>query len=75
MKIGIVGAGAVGGHLAVCLARAGFSVSVVARGSHLQAIRSQGLKLIRQGDPPVAWVERLTASDDLAELGRQDVMW
>lgn len=74
MKIGIVGAGAVGGHLAVCLARAGFPVSVVARGSHLQAIRSQGLKLIRQGDPPEAWVERLTASDDLAELGRQDVV-
>ncbi|HIK21909.1 MAG TPA: 2-dehydropantoate 2-reductase [Synechococcus sp. M44_DOE_062] len=72
MKICIVGAGAVGSHLAVCLARSGFPVSVVARGAHLQAIRTQGLKLIRQGDPSQTWVEHLTATDDPAALGPQD---
>ncbi|MEN9223027.1 MAG: 2-dehydropantoate 2-reductase [Thermostichus sp. BF3_bins_97] len=74
MKICIVGAGAVGGYLAIRLAQAGFWVSVVARGSHLQAIRSQGLKLIRHGDPPQTWVESLTATDDLATLGPQDLL-
>ncbi len=72
MKICIIGAGAVGGYLATRLAQSGFSVNVVARGAHLQAIRTQGLKLIRQGDPPQTWVEHLTATDDLTTLGPQD---
>lgn len=45
-KICIVGAGAIGGYLAVRLARAGNQVSVIARGAQLAAIRSRGLTLI-----------------------------
>jgi 2-dehydropantoate 2-reductase len=41
MKIAIVGAGAVGG----LLARAGHDVTVLARGSHLVAIRGSGLEV------------------------------
>ena len=40
MRICIFGAGAIGGFLAGYLARSGADISVVARGPHLQAIRS-----------------------------------
>src|SRR3978361_1006206 len=43
MKICIYGPGAIGGHLAARLHRAGAEVSVVARGAHLAAIRANGL--------------------------------
>jgi 2-dehydropantoate 2-reductase len=72
MKLCVVGAGAIGGYLAVRLASAGESVSVVIRGANLQAVRSQGMKLINaDGSEQVA---RLTATDRMAELGRQDVV-
>src|SRR4051812_41193516 len=48
MKICVYGAGAVGGLMAAWLARAGHEVSVVARGAHLEAIRSRGLR-VRDG--------------------------
>ena len=44
-KIGIVGAGAVGGNLAVRLANAGNEVTVIARGANAQAISERGLIL------------------------------
>ena len=49
MRICIFGAGAVGSHIAVRLARAGHDVSCVMRGAHLEAVRANGLKL-RVGD-------------------------
>jgi 2-dehydropantoate 2-reductase len=69
VKVCIVGAGAIGGLLAVRLAQAGASVSVLARGAHLQAIREHGLSLIAedQSQHNVG----LTASSSLAELGAQ----
>lgn len=66
-----MGAGAVGGLLAVRLARAGEEVSVVARGAHLAAIRERGLTLVTKGREEVA---RLAATDRLAELGPQDLI-
>ncbi|EAR25136.1 2-dehydropantoate 2-reductase [marine actinobacterium PHSC20C1] len=45
MRIGIIGAGAVGGAIASLLARAGNDVEVTARGAHLQSIRRSGLTL------------------------------
>lgn len=45
MRIGIIGAGAVGGTLAALLDRAGHGVEVTARGAQLDAIRSGGLRL------------------------------
>jgi 2-dehydropantoate 2-reductase len=45
MRIGIIGAGAVGGAIAALLARAGHDVEVTARGAHLDAIRDSGLSL------------------------------
>ena len=45
MRIGVIGAGAVGGTLSALLDRAGHTVEVTARGAHLDAIRADGLKL------------------------------
>ena len=62
MKICIVGAGAIGGFLGIRLANAGHQVSLLARGKHLQAIRSNGVKLIesdREIKVNVVWLPRL----------------
>jgi 2-dehydropantoate 2-reductase len=45
MRIGVVGAGAIGGTIAALLDRAGHAVTVTARGAHLAAIREHGLRL------------------------------
>lgn len=71
MRICIFGAGAVGSHIAVRLARAGHEVSCVMRGAHLEAARASGLKL-RVGDSEVG--ARVNASGDPAQLGPQDVV-
>ena len=46
MKIAIIGAGAIGGYVAVKLALAGEDVTVIVRGANLAAIRENGMKLI-----------------------------
>ena len=45
MKIAIFGTGAVGGYFGGRLAQAGHDVTFIARGAHLQAIQSAGLKV------------------------------
>lgn len=45
MRIGVIGAGAVGGVLAALLDRAGHEVAVTARGAHLEAIQRGGIHL------------------------------
>jgi 2-dehydropantoate 2-reductase len=46
MNIAVIGAGAIGGILAVRLALSGHAVTVVEQGEHLDAIRKKGLKLV-----------------------------
>jgi 2-dehydropantoate 2-reductase len=71
MRICIFGAGAVGSHLAVRLARAGNEVSCVMRGPHLAAVQQDGLTLRVGSDEFKAKVK---ASDNPADLGPQDVV-
>ena len=71
MKIAVVGLGAVGGLLAARLARAGCSVSGLARGATLAAVRDRGLRVEEAGRETVA---RLPVSDDAASLGPQDLV-
>ena len=71
MNITVIGAGAIGGHIAARLAAVGESVTVVARGEHLKAIRERGLKLKEGGEEIVARVE---ATDRIAEVGRPDLV-
>jgi 2-dehydropantoate 2-reductase len=69
VKICIYGAGAIGGYLGVQLALAGAEVSLIARGRHLEAMRSDGLRLRIDGETRTA---RPFCTDDPAELGPQD---
>jgi 2-dehydropantoate 2-reductase len=69
MRICIFGAGAVGSHLAVRLARAGHEVSCVMRGPHLEAVKARGLTLRADG---AEFSAKVTASNDPARLGPQD---
>ena len=71
MNITVIGAGAIGGHIAAKLAAAGESVKVVARGEHLKAIRERGLILKEGGEEIVARVE---ATDRIAEAGGADLI-
>ncbi|QEO10321.1 ketopantoate reductase family protein [Protaetiibacter larvae] len=64
MRIGVIGAGAVGGTLAALLASAGHEVEVTARGAQLDAIRAGGLRLDGGWGEHLA---RLTANATLAE--------
>ncbi len=69
MRIGVLGAGAVGGTLAALLERAGHEVDVTARGPHLRAIQDGGLRLAGgYGDhvARVAAAERLGRPPELA---------
>jgi 2-dehydropantoate 2-reductase len=71
MRIAIMGAGGVGGCLGGLLAKAGNDVSLIARGEHLEAIRANGLKLIR---PDGEFVVKVDATDDPAEVGPVDLI-
>ena len=66
MRIGVIGAGAVGGFIAGHLARAGTEVAVLARGPHLAAIRAHGLTVESRGE---RWTTGVEASDRPADLG------
>jgi 2-dehydropantoate 2-reductase len=69
MKICVYGAGAIGGYMAVMLKRGGADVSLIARGTHLAAMRQNGLTLLKDGQ---TLNERIPASNDPHELGPQD---
>lgn len=72
MKIGIAGAGAIGGFIGARLAAAGVAqVSALARGNTLAALRQHGWRLQTANGTTVAPV---VASDDAEELGVQDVL-
>jgi 2-dehydropantoate 2-reductase len=71
MRIGIIGAGAIGGWLGVRLAAAGLEVSVLARGETLSALSQSPWRLKDSSGTLEAKVE---ASDDPAKLGRQDLL-
>src|SRR5271156_1436332 len=71
MNITVIGAGAIGGHIAAKLAAAGESVQVVARGQHLKAIRERGLMLKENGEEIVA---RVDATDRIAEASGADLV-
>src|SRR6201992_290790 len=71
VKICVAGSGAIGGTLAARLALAGHDVSVIARGGHLDAIRSSGLQLIEGVSTLTAEVK----AADRASFGVQDIIF
>jgi len=72
MRIAIFGTGAVGGYFGTQLARAGEDVVFIARGEHLQAIRSQGLRVETPKGEIV--IQPAQATDDPAQAGVVDVV-
>jgi len=71
MKIAVFGAGAVGGVIAAALRQSGSNVCLVARGAHLAAIRTHGLRL---DNGPEQTALDVRASDRAADLGPQDLV-
>ena len=72
MRIAIMGSGGVGGYLGGRLAASGQDVTFIARGAHLAALRSEGLRIeSARGDvagPPAQ------ATDDPAAIGPVDLV-
>jgi 2-dehydropantoate 2-reductase len=68
----IVGAGSIGGWLGAGLARAGCSVSFLARGETLKALQTQGLRL--QSNGQTEQTHAVQASHSATELGAQDLL-
>jgi 2-dehydropantoate 2-reductase len=73
MKICVVGAGAIGGLLAVRLAQAGEQVTVLDQGAHLQAIQRSGLRLL-MSDGSEHLTRSLEATARMRDVGPQDVV-
>lgn len=73
MKVCVLGAGAVGGHIAARLANAGHAeVSVIARGAQLEAIRRNGITL-KSGEEEIVG-RPAAATDDPSSLPKQDLV-
>ncbi|HEX3912552.1 MAG TPA: 2-dehydropantoate 2-reductase [Steroidobacteraceae bacterium] len=64
----IVGAGAIGAWIGDALDRAGWSVSMVARGATLEALHTAGLRVARDGATRTSWPQAGTA----AQIGARD---
>jgi 2-dehydropantoate 2-reductase len=72
MKIAVLGAGGVGGYFGARLAAAGYDVTFIARGKHLDAMRTRGLRVISPlGD---VTVENPKAVDDVSKVGKVDLV-
>jgi 2-dehydropantoate 2-reductase len=69
MRISVVGAGGVGGYFGGRLAQSGIDVTFVARGSHLDAIRSRGLRIESPlGDTHVSSVKAVARIEEVGAV-------
>lgn len=71
MRIAIFGAGAIGAYYGARMSEGGSDVSLIARGSHLEALRERGLTIVA---PERTSEHRLLATDDPGEIGPVDVV-
>ena len=72
MRIAVLGVGGAGGYFGAKLAHAGEEIVLVARGEHLQAIRSEGLSVETPAGEIL--VHPALATDAPAEVGPVDVV-
>ena len=70
MRIAVVGAGGVGGAFGAALAKAGADVTFIARGAHLAAMKSKGLRI--EGGRGETHLVPTQATDDPASVGPVD---
>ncbi len=71
MRIAVMGSGGLGGYFGARLSHGGAEVNFIARGRHLQAMRSEGLRI--EG-PDAIVLPRVNATDNPGELGTVDVV-
>lgn len=72
MRIAVIGAGGVGGYFGGRLAASGEDVHFVARGRHLDAMKTDGLRILSpRGD---AHITPVNATDDPRSIGPVDVV-
>jgi len=72
MRIAVVGAGGVGGGFGAALAKAGADVTFIARGAHLAAMKTKGLRV--EGGRGETHVMPAQATDDPADVGPVDLV-
>jgi len=72
MRITIFGTGGVGGYFGGRLAQAGEDVTFIARGEHLRAIKSNGLRVDSSSGDFVVYPAQ--ATDNVAEAGETDLV-
>ena len=72
MRFAVVGAGAIGAYLGARLSLSGNDVSLVARGPHLRAMQTRG---VRVRSPEGDFEARPTATDDYEEVGAVDFVF
>jgi 2-dehydropantoate 2-reductase len=73
MRIAIMGSGSVGGYFGGRLAAAGADVTFIARGAHLEALKTRGLRIhspLGNVDLPV-----VRATDDVTAVGPVDIVF
>ena len=71
MRIAVMGAGGLGGYFGARLCLGGADVHFIARGRHLEAMRTDGLRI--EGPEPMH-VDRVSATDDAGAIGPVDVV-
>ena len=71
MRIAIMGSGGLGGYFGARLAQGGADVHFVARGKHLEAMRSSGLRV--EGPEPMH-LKEVHVTDQPADIGVVDVV-
>ncbi len=72
MRIAVVGAGGVGGGFGAALAKAGGDVTFIARGAHLAAMKSKGLRI--EGGRGETHLVPTQATDDPKAVGPVDIV-
>src|SRR4051812_6244257 len=73
MRIAMMGSGGVGGFFGGRLAHAGYDVTFIARGAHLEAMRTRGLSIASTGYGEIH-IPQVKATDDPASVGAVDVV-
>ena len=72
MKVAVLGAGAIGAYVGAALARGGAESHLIARGAHLEAMRSDGVTVL---SPRGDFQAHPRATDDPREIGPVDVVF
>ncbi len=73
MRVGVVGAGAIGGYLGGLLAAAGDEVTLIARGPNLAAIQARGMTVVLEDGREVV-APGIRATERMRDAGPQDVV-